>query len=141
MSDEKLPSVGGEGGGAEKLVLKRSELIILRKMADRYGVVDGERREMAEVALSTMRGTKSPRTKLQAINTLATLDGLALRELDIATSSQKKESSGPGVVQVNIQINEQVESKQIVIAQTQSIPTIAEEVVQSNGTANHPKDV
>ena len=79
---DDLENIGGEGGGVEeqpleqvpKLILKRSDLLTLRKMADRWPFSEGEREELKDLVMTTARTAKSPRLRLSACLTAAKID-------------------------------------------------------------------
>lgn len=72
---------GGEGGG-RVLILKRSELAILRRYANRYPIVDGERQEAVDVAMEHIRDKDiGPRNRIAAMKALIAMDKLNLDEV------------------------------------------------------------
>lgn len=86
---------GGEAGGladegpVPRLILKRSELAILRKMADRYPIVEGERREVVDTVMDIVRNAKSKRLKLAASKAMCSLDKVNLDEMRTYLLAQK----------------------------------------------------
>lgn len=106
-----MENTGGEGGGhtsgRNSLRLRRSELAILRKHASRFPIVEGERQEAVDCVLDVMRTSKSRRTKLAAVKTLAELDKVNLAELKVYFDAKRLAQQSelkPAVVN-NTQIN------------------------------------
>ncbi|MFO0967888.1 MAG: hypothetical protein U0793_20195 [Gemmataceae bacterium] len=76
---------------------------MLRGCADRWPITEGDRREAVDEVMETMRKTKSPRTKIAAVRTLAALDAQNLKELQIAlgATEQKPVAAPAAAVQIN----------------------------------------
>jgi hypothetical protein len=95
MADEntKPPeNSGGSAGGSapdevpdqdkpQSLILRKSELAVLRRMANKYPIQPDERAEMVEAALMTMRRANSGRLKLSAIKALLAMDRANVDEI------------------------------------------------------------
>ena len=108
MSDETLINDGGEGGGEPltKLTLKRSELIILRRIADKYPIQPGERQEVVDNVMDLLRTSKSRRTKIAAARTIAALERVNHDEMKLYLECQKSASADlqPASVTINNQV-------------------------------------
>lgn len=80
---------GGEGGG-EALILKRSELAILRRYANRWPIQEAERAEVVETVMRTMRQKNAgPRARLMSVQTLAALDRINVAEMATYVAAKK----------------------------------------------------
>lgn len=100
--DTALQSTGGEGG---RTVLSRSELAILRRCADRYPLIDADRRRAVELTLEAMEQAKSVRGKLIGVKTLVELDRVNLAEIALFLQMQKQNqpvATHAPAVQVNV---------------------------------------
>jgi hypothetical protein len=102
---EFSPEISGEEKGAA-LILKGSELAILRRRADKYPVTPGERKEVVESVMSTMRNSKSNRTKIMAARTMAALDRINHDELKLfVDATSKRQDLQPANITNNLMIN------------------------------------
>jgi hypothetical protein len=92
-------------------MLKRSELAVLRRYANRYPLVEGERQEVVDVVMDTLRNAKSKRTRLAAAKTAMELDKVNLQEMGLYLQAKKmaldelKPAASP-TVQVNINLSD-----------------------------------
>ena len=144
MSDE-LHNAGGEGGGQtpeEKLVLSRSELMVLRRMASRYPIKEEDRGDVVDIVMHTLRTSKSRRNKLAAAKTIAALDQVNLREVKMALDESKKEPA-PAPVTVNNTVVVQTVTVEGVLSEYADVieeSRVPGEVPASNGTGKqvHP---
>ncbi len=106
MAKDFTTTVGGEGGGPERLVLKRSELTILRKMANKYPITPGEREEVVEVVMDMVRTSKSRRTRIAAARTIAAFDKINHDEIKTYLDATKTRGDDlQPAVTVNNQVN------------------------------------
>lgn len=95
-------SQGGEGG---RTVLSRSDLAILRRCADRYPLIDSDRKRAVELTVEAMDQAKSVRGKLACIATLLKLDEVNLKEMALFLRSQQQNkpvATPATAVQVNV---------------------------------------
>ena len=146
--NDELLIDGGEAGGksAPKMILKRSEILALRRFSDRFGIDAQERRGTAEAMLDIVKKSKSNRQKIGAAKVIVSMDKVNLDEIKIAIGAtqvagriDEKSSNG---VQVNVQIVEQVMTKADINKEKSIAPEIAvhisEEVVDVNGSISKP---
>ncbi len=102
---ENLENTGGDGGGVEvgKLLLKRSELAVLRRMANKFPFTEGERVEVVDHVMDVLRTSKSRRHRLSAAKTAAVLEKVNVDELKMYLTA--KSSGQPTTVTNNSQTN------------------------------------
>lgn len=107
MSEDVAEPDGGEGGGT-KLILSRSELAVLRRMASKYPIVDGERQDCVDLVMEIVRGNYQPSHKVAAVKALIAMDRLNHDELKLyieaVTTPQVAKEVQPAQVVVNNQV-------------------------------------
>jgi hypothetical protein len=72
---------GGEKEGLPVLVLRPAELAVMRRMADKYPIVPGERKEVVDAVMNTLRATDKPRTRLACAKVMIAMDHVNHQEL------------------------------------------------------------
>ncbi len=137
---------GGDGGGAvEKVILRRSELEVLRRMADRYPINDNERMETVACVMDVIRTSKSRRTRISAVKALTSLDKVNLEEIKTVLLAKKlfagEQASGTSPVTINFNVVEQVVVKADETPKETApahLPSVIEHVIESaNGRNGH----
>lgn len=114
-SDEiPLRDLGGDGGAC---TLRKSELLVLRRMMDRYPISENERAETVAQVLGVLRDAKSMRTRLSAAKVLAAMDKVNLDEVKtyIGVKMAAKDDGNHksnGDVNISVNIVEQVVVKE-----------------------------
>lgn len=121
---------GGEGGGVEKIKFTRAELAVLRRMADKYPITPGERQEALDSVMDLIRTTKSRRTRIAAIKTLAMFDKVNHDELKLFIMA-KDEGTRTGNLAVQINVIEQT-----VVKEKEGSFRVIEEVVDASNSKN-----
>ena len=108
---EDTPAEGGDSGGSA-LVLRRSEVAVLRRYANRFNFVDAERQEAVDIVMAQLRNRKlSARHKLSAVKVMADLDKVNLAEVGLLIQAKrlKLEELKPAP-QTNTQVNVYVDA-------------------------------
>lgn len=102
-SDDQLLLTAG-GGQAGGMMLKRSEVRLLRSFADRNHFTPQEFQEASKCVMDIIVHANSKRLKLGAVNAFAALDRNNLKELDIYLNQKKAllAKDKPSTVNVNI---------------------------------------
>jgi len=86
--------------------LRPSELAVLRRHADRYPIVAGERQEALDTVMHCIRNGKNSRVKLAAVKVLLAMDKLNIQEATaFLNAEQMAMLSKPQAGTTNIQIN------------------------------------
>jgi hypothetical protein len=71
---------GGEKEGTF-LILRPSELAVMRRMADKYPIIQEDRREVLDAVMGTLRRTDKPRTVLAAAKVVLAMEQVNHQEL------------------------------------------------------------
>lgn len=150
MSDENDTIFdGGEAGGAvPKILLKRSELAVLRRLANRYPIGEQDRIDTVDCVVDIVRKAKSNRLKIAAVKALTGLDRLNLAEVQTYLMAKKtagdelQPAPGSTIVNVAIQNNVTVESVLDEYSRSISPRAVQAQSAQDNGTGKqvHPRE-
>jgi hypothetical protein len=105
IDDDLIVDSGGEAGGAPKVLLKRSELATLRRMADRYPINSQERADTVAQVMDIVRNAKSKRLRIAAVKALTGLDKVNLDEVKTVILAKRLIQAEKGDVNVNVQTN------------------------------------
>ena len=89
MSDNLIIDGGEAGGEPQKILFKRAELEVMRKLADRYPFLQSEREEMVECVVDIARRAKSNRLKLSALKVAIAMEKVNLDELKTYVSVKR----------------------------------------------------
>ncbi len=116
MQESTPENDGGKTGGlvsdnpVPRLLLKRSELAILRRMADRYPIVEGERQEVVDVVMDIARNAQSKRLKIAAVKAFVSMDKVNLDEMKVylAAKTQAADDMKPAAGSVNVSVTTNV---------------------------------
>jgi hypothetical protein len=108
-------NAGGDSGGTDnaapqRLQLRRSELAILRRQADRYPIGPADRADVVDKVMSIVNTAKSFRHVIAAARTIDALDRTNLKELGVAIEAVKEQTplalpvaqSGPTTINISI---------------------------------------
>ena len=137
MEDEL--SLGGEGEGTAKTVLRKSELQVMRRMADRIPINNGERTRAVELTMQVIDGDYSPGHKLTALRVFATFEKLNVEEMKmyIAAKMVSQRITTPAQIQtpiVNVNVAVSVQGILDEYADVISSGAIQAKPAQVNGT-------
>lgn len=134
-----------EGEVAPKMLLKRSELLIMRRMANRYPIVEEERREMVDISMDIARNAKSKRLKLSALGVMTAMDRINLEEMKVYIAAKKEASSEMQPAEgstVNVNINNvQISSVQSVLEEYSDVITRGRIPSKTTAIDNHQQQV
>lgn len=112
-----------DGGTRRGVLLSRLELAILRKNADLFPIGSVEREEAVQCVMEIIRTSKSRRHKIAAVRTLAVLQSVNLKELEL---SLKAGGSDQSEIILNVTNNTQVNTTAAIVQQALNDPAYLE---------------